>query len=282
MSSHRGLHLLLNVQKFLFRPFIKRFPSCICVMSSMRKSKRRAIYHAARQIRVFANSRNCGQGDRKNDSKPFPGNKRREKGWRWRFVALYEFSGVLPVRERYPKRASSVSIEPVEIACSKENRLMLRLSITSLLVPFLFDKPQTPAKKRDLYLCTKKDGVERCFLLLYSILSATGLPCLEAFQLGFFFRLVQSILQCLYLVIFLVVCEVCFCRKWMNVSHHDCLDLSMQPFALQDKFVKAATIYRSVHQSPRCKFLQVKVAVEKTLAEIALLSTSWSSTEDRT
>lgn len=62
-----------------FRPFIKRFPSCICVMSSMRKFNRRATCHALQQFRIFANSWNCRQGDGKNERKPFPGNRRREK-----------------------------------------------------------------------------------------------------------------------------------------------------------------------------------------------------------
>lgn len=91
-----------------------------------------------------------------------------------------------PQSRKIPKRASSVSIEPVEIACPEGNGLTLRLSIAYLLVSIPFRQTTNPSEEERFVSLYKKDGVEWCFLLLLFVSFCFGLTMFGSISIGVF------------------------------------------------------------------------------------------------
>jgi hypothetical protein len=201
--SYRDSHLLSNVQKFLLRSFFSSKDSlfCICVMSSMRKFKRRAsclprpTTLLSSPLRLWTR---CEKG-RKNDMEPFFATREVKKfGLEGGLLCLYEcVFGVLQLR-KIPKRASSVF--PSNLSCQKlrpEGKPIDAFSVFRRSALLFFtclqrtslrrgERRRRRGKEKESHLSVQKDGVNGVFYCLVFLLFASGLPCLGAFRLVFF------------------------------------------------------------------------------------------------
>lgn len=143
-------------------------------MSSMRKFKRRATCHALQQFRIFANSWNCRQGDGNNERKPFPGNRRREKVGGGGLLRCTSFPMCSKVEKDTQK--SFFRFQRTCRNCLPQGRWIDASSVKCISASSLsLRQAANPSEEERVVSLYKKDGVERCFPLLYSFLFCFGL-----------------------------------------------------------------------------------------------------------